>query len=131
MIRDNKGRFVSEGKIWVTPKGYLMIWLNGKSKLLHEFIWEQHNNCEKPKGFFIHHKDKNKQNNSIENLELVNEQIHQRLHAGWVRDLNGNFVAKPCTKCKKILSLDKFYDRINYGIGYSNPSARCKKCHNL
>lgn len=129
--RDKKGRFISEGKIWCGSKGYLMIWVNGRNKLLHEQIWEMDNNCKKPNNFFIHHKDGNRQNNLIENLEIVSNQTHKRIHAGWVRDNNGKFVAKSCVKCGKILSLDKFYDRSDYGKGYSNPSARCKLCHNL
>lgn len=110
---------------WIGSRGYLKCWVNGREKMLHECIWEQYHNCKKPNGFQIHHIDGNKQNNSIENLELVSGSIHRRVHANWVRDSNGMFIAKPCTKCNRILSFDNFYER----RGYGTPSALCKQCH--
>lgn len=131
MIRDNKGRFVKEGKVWIGSKGYSFIWINGKSKLFHEYVWETHNHCKKPKGFFIHHKDGNKQNNDIANLKLVTDSTHKRIHSFWIMNENQEFIAKLCSKCGKILPLNNFYNRNDYGRGYSTPSVRCKLCHNL
>lgn len=53
--------------------------INGKRKRLHIYIWEKHNGAI-PSGFHIHHKDKNKYNNSIENLELIDGSKHLSLH---------------------------------------------------
>lgn len=57
--------------------GYLVIscWENGRGKQVraHRFVWE----CfygEIPDGLVVNHKDLNKHNNSIENLELVTPQ---------------------------------------------------------
>ena len=58
-----------------TKDGYLrgtigMAW-NGKKRILaHQYIWEK-NKGSIPLGFVIYHKDGNKKNNLIENLELV------------------------------------------------------------
>jgi hypothetical protein len=121
------GKLYDNKKMWLSSKDYLMIWHNGKSKMLHEYVWEKYHGMEKPKGMYIHHKDGDKTNFDISNLELVSESTHQKIHAGWIRDDNGVFIAKPCNCCKKILSLNNFYER----KGYGTPSAKCKKCHNL
>lgn len=53
--------------------------VNGKRKRLHRYVWEC-NYGEIPKGYHIHHIDKDKGNNSIENLELIKAGRHSRLH---------------------------------------------------
>ena len=63
-----------------SSNGYPTIFVNGKNVLLHRYIWEKFNG-EIPEGFQIHHKDKNKLNWSVENLELVKSSDHQRNHA--------------------------------------------------
>jgi hypothetical protein len=113
----------SEKKIWFGPKGYPVFWLNGKNKLVHEYIWEQ-TYGKKPKGSVIHHKDLDKSNYDIKNLQLCkDESEHRRIHAGWIKNDDGEWIAKPCTKCNQIFSLDEFYQRKGY-----TPSALCKKC---
>lgn len=54
--------------------------INGKRPRLHVYIWEKHNG-ERPKGFDIHHKDHNKDNNDISNLVLVSSSNHTKHHA--------------------------------------------------
>jgi len=56
------------------------------SEYLHRAVWVYHNG-EIPKGFEIHHKDHNKANNRIDNLEALTIEEHQTLHAetnAWV-----------------------------------------------
>lgn len=48
-------------------------------KRLHRVIWEDVHGPI-PKGFDIHHKDGNKQNNSIYNLECISHSDHLSLH---------------------------------------------------
>ena len=111
-------------KIWITPKGYPMFWFKGKNKLLHEYIWECANG-KKPKGSVIHHKDGNKLNYELSNLQLCKtESDHRKIHAGWIKNSDDEWIAKPCSMCGEILSLDDFYQRKGY-----TPSALCKKCH--
>ena len=59
---------------------YPTIFVNGKNVLLHRYMWEKYNG-EIPKGYQIHHKDKNRLNYDIDNLELVKTEIHHRNHA--------------------------------------------------
>ena len=47
---------------------------------LHIYVWEYYNNCKVPKGFDIHHKDMNKDNNDISNLECISRSRHNKLH---------------------------------------------------
>lgn len=54
--------------------------INGKRKRLHVYVWEKANGPV-PKGFHVHHKDENKSNNSLENLEILTESEHHKLHA--------------------------------------------------
>ena len=56
----------------LTKKGYVRIW-SAKDKRLrmeHDLVWEKHYGAI-PAGYQIHHKDGNKQNNDISNLQLV------------------------------------------------------------
>lgn len=46
---------------------------------LHRHIWEKHNGPV-PNGYDIHHIDKNKTNNSINNLQILSHGDHKRLH---------------------------------------------------
>ena len=48
-------------------------------KRLHVYVWE-HYNGEVPKGYHVHHKDSDKNNNEIENLVLLSASEHASLH---------------------------------------------------
>ena len=47
---------------------YLSNNINGRRLRLHRYIYEKYNG-EIPKGYDIHHKDHNKKNNTLENLD--------------------------------------------------------------
>ena len=47
---------------------------------LHKLIWEKFNNCSVPKGYVIHHKNGNKLDNCILNLQLLSKSEHTILH---------------------------------------------------
>lgn len=49
-------------------------------KRMHRYVWE-HFNGAVPKGFQIHHKDKNRANNDISNLEAVPFSTHAKMHS--------------------------------------------------
>lgn len=68
------------GKYYLANNGYYT--LSSKEhykKLLHRVIWEEHYG-EIPKGYVVHHKDGNKLNNDIENLELMSLKEHGNMH---------------------------------------------------
>lgn len=61
----------------------------------HRWTWEKHHG-KIPKGHHIHHKDGNKRNNSLENLELLTAEEHRKKHHSYYK--KGN---KPWNKNKK------------------------------
>lgn len=70
-----------------TNKGGYMFrcqyWLRGRPQYVsfaHREIYSQHHNISIPKGYVIHHRDGNKKNNEIDNLEMMNNVEHLRLH---------------------------------------------------
>ena len=55
--------------------------LNAKThKRLHVYVWEYYNGSEVPKGYNVHHKNFDKNNNEIENLVLMTAKEHSNLH---------------------------------------------------
>ena len=90
MSESNKKRSISLKKYWkgkgvkgtLNKSGYRVfnVGSNHEREYEHRLVWKNHFG-EIPKGFQIHHKDGNKLNNSIENLELVPFKEHQRIHA--------------------------------------------------
>lgn len=62
-----------------TKQGYLLGHIEGKPKRMHIYVWEKHNG-KIPKGYQIHHIDGDKENNSIENLQLVTPKEHSKHH---------------------------------------------------
>lgn len=70
----------------------------------------------------VHHKDGNKQNNNVENLMLVDDLTHKRIHAGWFKGDDGNWY-KPCKKCGEVKPIETgFYKNKNRVYSW------CKKC---
>jgi hypothetical protein len=63
-----------------SSNSYPTIWVNGRNTLLHRYVWEKYNG-EIPEGYVIHHKDRNKRNYDISNLELKKVSDHHRDHA--------------------------------------------------
>lgn len=126
-VKRETGEVFENFGVWHDHKGYAIICVDGKDIKLHVFVWERAHG-PKPKGYVIHHKDMNKGNYSLDNLILVHESWHRRLHAGWTWDDNGfgKWVAKPCNRCGKVLPLSDFYERRGY-----TPCALCKPCHNI
>lgn len=51
----------------------------GVERRLHRAVWKFYNG-NIPKGYHIHHKDENKDNNDITNLELLSASQHSKIH---------------------------------------------------
>jgi len=104
-------------------RGYPRIWFAGGVVYIHILIWEEANG-PKPEGFDVHHKDKDKWNWGLENLELLSKSDHQKTHRGWIKT-DGSWSHKPCSQCKRVLLLEDFFasSKASYGV--------CKECHKV
>lgn len=69
----------------------------------HHLVWEQEYGIPVPDGYIIHHRDGNKRNNRIDNLELIKKEVHSKMHA----DMQKKTMAiLRCPYCKKIFERD-------------------------
>ena len=46
----------------------------------HRYLWEKHYDIKIPRYHEIHHKDGNKTNNDISNLQMMSKSAHKKLH---------------------------------------------------
>src|SRR3990167_1989607 len=60
--------------------GYLLVSRNGQLYLEHRWIMEQHIGRKLLPNEHIHHIDGNKKNNKLDNLALLTQEDHTRLH---------------------------------------------------
>ncbi len=104
----------------IDRKGYRRIGVNNKLFREHTLVW-RHFNGEIPAGMEIHHKDGDKLNNEIGNLELVDRLTHRHLHAGY--EVIDGVIYKRCVTCAEV-KLEVQYTRRKAG----GLSSSCKKC---
>ena len=67
----------------ICAKGYLdvVLYLNGKRKRkrMNRLVWETFVGPI-PEGYDVHHKNHNRQDNRVENLELIEKHKHRKMH---------------------------------------------------
>lgn len=91
-----KGKYTYGGK---HPKGYLVFHLpNNKNKYIHILVYETFVG-EVPNGYDVHHINHNRQDNRIENLELIEHKEHSIFHNKTEKHilqytLNGEFLCE-------------------------------------
>ena len=105
----------------ITASGYCRMTdpLTGRVRMEHDLVWERANGPI-PLGMCVHHRDGDRLNNAIENLELVDALTHKRIHSGCqIRD--GTWW-KPCRKCGVFYPVEHYYRRVD-GI-----SPWCRGC---
>ena len=64
----------------VKRDGYIEIRLNGKRKLEHVYMMEQHLGRRMTRGEVVHHMNGNRQDNRLANLRVMTISEHMRLH---------------------------------------------------
>lgn len=74
----NRPYQIFDGKKFHLYKGGRYLLGSGRIRM-HKYVWEYYNG-KPPKGYDIHHKDHNRFNNDISNLELISEFDHHSNH---------------------------------------------------
>ena len=64
---------------WISTSGYLRTMFYGVESYVHRLVWAL-TYGPIPNGYDVHHKDENRLNNAIENLEAMPAPEHHRLH---------------------------------------------------
>lgn len=68
-----------------SPREYFRHSVGHTTILMHKYVWEFYNG-KIPKGYEVHHIDRNRANNDIDNLQLLTREEHKKLHAGLLTD---------------------------------------------
>lgn len=77
-----RGLQVLDGiRFTLTKNGYLRGSVNGERMLMHHYVWQKYTGSRVLPGWNIHHKDGNKENNDISNLEILTASEHTRRYS--------------------------------------------------
>lgn len=112
---------------WIDKYGYKRVRVNGIYVKEHRHIMEQHLGRKLGVAEKVHHKDGNKLNNAIENLEVISQSEHAKMHMTGVTRaaVNRSATHRRCGRCKEVKTLEHFYKSPNYNNGYL---LRCRAC---
>jgi hypothetical protein len=91
----------------------------GRYVLEHVLVWER-NNGPIPDGCEIHHKNRDRMDNDLENLECLGILSHRRIHWGY-QLIEGNWWKK-CNRCGIVQPIEAFTG------GPDHPESYCRPC---
>lgn len=87
-------------------KYYKTVWVDGKQIRTHRYVMQNHLGRELNSNEIVHHKDGNKFNNDISNLEIVSRSEHMKMHP--------EIFEKSLQKRKKNIDIDKVVKMYEY-----------------
>ena len=107
--------------------GYQMWPRKGKSTREHRIVMEQHLGRPLTSDELVHHRDHNKRNNHIENLQVMSRADHARLHT--VRSFSNTY-ARTCSICNQIKPRSEFGPASKLAIarGEDPNHTQCRQC---
>ena len=87
----------------VAPDWYKGKLYRGRYCYEHHLVWERETGLPVPEGCIVHHKDGNKYNNDIKNLQMMPQKEHTAMHAKKGRKM----LELKCPSCGKIFVKEK------------------------
>lgn len=104
----------------ITKKGYQRIWCRVQKRLRmeHVIVWEKANGAI-PQGMQVHHRNGDKLDNRIENLEIMTALQHKRAHGGCT--IVDGVELKPCSKCRTVYPVSDYYKNGPWISGWCRP----------
>jgi len=111
------------GRAQVTKKGYVRVGRLGDrpARMLHDLVWEEVHGPI-PAGVQIHHRNADKLDNGLENLEALDATTHKREHSDCV--LVDGVWWKLCEKCNQSKPESDFY----FYAAHNRLYYKCKAC---
>ena len=85
-------------KGWVTDCGYKAFSIDGRTVLEHVMVAEKSLGRKLMRNEVVHHKDFNRLNNSIENLEVMTRGEHSRIHRMYEKESGKKFFGGVCNE---------------------------------
>ena len=86
----------------------------------HQLVYWLNNSKLVPNGYLIHHKNENKHDNRIENLELLSVVYHSKLHSPIIKPITLN-----CSNCKKEFEIKRHF--YNYKLKCGQKEFFCSR----
>lgn len=104
--------------------GYRLIWVKGRRILEHRHVMEQYLGRPLTPNENVHHRDGNKANNAIANLEVMTARNHTLIHCNSIR----TETHKECSHCHEIKPRTEFYQRRSRPASADPHRCECKAC---
>ena len=95
-----------EGRKVYMDGDYPAIFLEGKNAHIHKIEWIKHNG-KIPKGYVVHHKDENKMNWHIHNLEFLTRGEHLKKHKTTIKRPGVKIIGKKDGLAISFCSIEK------------------------
>lgn len=118
---DSANRTITEGYVLL----YVYIKRKKHVKMEHRWIYEKVHGVIPPR-MVIHHINGNKTDNRIENLLMLNNDMHRKVHCGFVLGADGWY--KPCNRCKVLKRVESSYHKKKLANSEGYQSV-CKECY--
>ncbi len=77
VYNSTRGKFI---KFHLTKNGYFRVRIQGRAFQVHRIVFETINKLRIPENYEINHKDRDRRNNCIENLEMLSQKEHLEYH---------------------------------------------------
>lgn len=113
-------------KDWhVTSEGYVYRFKDGRREKLHRVLMEQHLGRKLQSNEHVHHKNGNKADNRIENLEVMLAGEHHSHHHGTPDRTRPEGLI--CFRCRELQPWTEYFKRSNRKLGVQGVCKTCLK----